>query len=149
MSEAAVAKRRDWLSELRKAEGAADVDGFTDLLTLVAVEAPELRGPGKPDRKGLRRRGLRGGRALGEVGPQDFFSTGTQPSIAPEPKPVAPAAGLKRRKNLTLPASDGWVAKLGLEKLFAAKGPYKTHAKLKAEIEAEQAKPRCQAGGCA
>ena len=43
MSEAAVARRRDWLSELKKAEGGADIDVFTDLLTIVAVEAPELK----------------------------------------------------------------------------------------------------------
>jgi len=41
---------------------------------------------------------------------------------------------LRRRKNLTLPASEGLVAKLGLEKLFAPKGPYKTNAELKAEL---------------
>ena len=67
-----------------------------------------------------------------------FFSTETQPGIAPEPKVVAPSVVLRRRKNLTLPASDGLVAKLGLEKLFAPKGPYKTNAELKAEL----AKPK-------
>ena len=67
-----------------------------------------------------------------------FFSTETQPGIAPEPKVVAPSVVLRRRKNLTLPASEGLVAKLGLEKLFAPEGPYKTNAELKAEL----AKPK-------
>ena len=53
MSEAAVAKRRDWLSELRNAEGAAAIDEFTDLLTIVAVEAPELRGPASQIARGF------------------------------------------------------------------------------------------------
>ena len=55
MSEAAVARRRDWLSELKKAEGAADIDVFTDLLTIVAVEAPELKEFRECDCAGLRR----------------------------------------------------------------------------------------------
>jgi hypothetical protein len=59
MSEAAVAKRRDWLSELRKAEGAAAIDDFTDLLTLVAVEAPELKEPASAIARGFGEGGRR------------------------------------------------------------------------------------------
>ena len=76
MSEAAVAKRRDWLSELRKAEGAADFDGFTDLLTLVAVEAPELRGPASQIARGFGE-GTRGGRSAGS-GPRILFDGTTE-----------------------------------------------------------------------
>ena len=40
----AVAKARDWLAELRRARDARDKDAFIDLLTAIALAAPELQG---------------------------------------------------------------------------------------------------------
>jgi hypothetical protein len=40
----AVAKARDWLPELRQARDARDKDAFIDLLTAIALAAPELQG---------------------------------------------------------------------------------------------------------
>jgi hypothetical protein len=147
MSEAAVAKRRDWLSELRKAEGGADIDGFTDLLTIIAVEAPELKEPASAIAKGFgegdpaeeaRWQEWAGGFFIyPKAQPREESKAGTQPV-----QKAAPALVVKRRKIPGTPKEVSLVAKLGLEELFAAGKPkaYKTHAELKAEIEAEQAK---------
>lgn len=40
----AVAKARDWLAELRAARDERDKDKFIDLLTAIALAAPELQG---------------------------------------------------------------------------------------------------------
>jgi hypothetical protein len=146
MSKAALAKPRDWLSELRQAEGAADIDEFTDLLTIVAVEAPELKEPasaiargfgeGDPAEEARWQEWARGFFIYPNAQPKEESKGKTQPT----PK-AASALVVKRRNIPGTPRGESLVAKFGLEKLFEAKEPktYKTHAELKAEIEAEQA----------
>ncbi len=116
----AAGPQRDWLSELRGAEGRRDIDEFTDLLGLVAVAAPELREPASVVARGFGE-GDPGEEARWQEWARGFFIyPKPQPGeeLRAEIQPAVPKALVVKRRKLPSP---------------------KSYAELKAEIEAEPA----------